>query len=118
RNCSVLQPGAPYASAPTGENITSRSVRPVSASSSCASSRRAASCSTVASSGVLRRAALSAGLGNGIQPSPSSTARRSARRELPPIQIGGGGGGTGPGGVRGGRPPPAPGPGPPAPPPV
>ena len=27
--------------------------------------------------------------GIGIQPSPCSTARRSARRELPPIQIGG-----------------------------
>ena len=34
-------------------------------------------------------AAVLAGLENGIHPSPSSTARRSARRELPPIQIGG-----------------------------
>src|SRR5258706_16385067 len=30
-------------------------------------------------------------VGNGIQPSPSSTARRIARSLLPPTQIGGGG---------------------------
>ena len=47
--------------------------------------------------GEWRRAAVAAALGMGAQPSASSTARRMARLELPPIQMGGRGCWSGPG---------------------
>lgn len=76
---------------PSGMKQTvSGSVRPTAAACDRAYSRAAAS-SAVDSSGAVRvRAASVAGLGNGLQPSADSTARRMARRLLPPIHRGAG----------------------------
>ena len=69
--------------------MSNGAVRPISSAYARARSTRAPKSSSVSSCGVFRAGDVDAGFGNGHQPSAASTARRIARRLLPPIQMGG-----------------------------